>query len=183
MLTRRSAHTVRRPQRSRATPLNRCARRGRQASGGQIMMAFAIMFGLFMFGLIAAVIDLATLYGAQSQLAKAAQDGAVAGAANVNVAQFRLTGTVALNSSTGYGPGAPSSAFGAGPCSNAVYKDLIGTPGVSVHCLTGPAYKVTVTVTRTVSLPIRLGLGTVTVQTSYVAIAQCGTTTASAGCD
>ena len=154
--------------------------RTRHKNSGQVAITFALTFALFLFGLLLSVIDLAALYSQQSQIAKAAQDGAVAGSAAVALAHFRTTGQVCLYGAAGCPVVAPATGPATTTCHDAALADYpSGTP----TCALKNAYTITATVSRTINLPLRIGsFGSVTVRAAYTAFAQCGTiTTGTAG--
>ncbi len=164
-------------------------RRRRHRSHGQIIIIFALMLTTFLFGLVVAVIDLSTIYGAESKFARAAQNGAVAGAAQVDVDTFIATGQVTIL--PGSGPAVCRSTITQELRDPTTHQSL---PNVIATCTIGnpPAnglpgnYQMTATVSRPIDLPLNFLGGVLppfTVTQTYTALAQCGFTTPDAtGC-
>ena len=152
---------------------------------------FAISFTLFLAGAIGMVGDLSVLYGASANAARAAQDAAIAGAADVDLSYFlncggsnpcvnghgkqvincveQTSGTCAYVSTTG----------GTSRCQTLAQSELTMYSGVTVSCTFVPGYsqqEIQATVTFSVALPIPFVSGNPVVSATYRAAAQAGTT-------
>lgn len=154
-------------------------RRGRNR-GGQVIVMFAIAFALFTFGLIVMVANLATIYSRQADAARAAQDGAQAGSADVDLKTFLTGSPVVCTAGSCHGPLRLNSPGAKNLCLSTVASELNGvtyTPACTlVDCNpAGDCQGIQATVKITV--PYTLGFGSVTVTQTYTAAAQPGTIT------
>jgi hypothetical protein len=164
------------------------ARRARRRTRdcGQIVITFALSLALFLFGVIAMVMDLSVMYAARATALQAAQDAAVAGASDVDTGAFLTSSTsaVTLNGSSikkcedvGL---AESKTFPfinlTGSATNCYYNGPT-RPGLSCPASV-PAYEEEAIVVIKVTFPVPFpGGGSPGVTACYVAAAQAGTST------